>query len=172
MGVGRNLSYKKSVFLRHKGFSSHENVISGDDDLFISKAATKNNTAIVIDHDAFTLSEPPKTWQQWKKQKTRHYSTAKFYKTSQKVLLASYSLTHFLFYPLFAATAFWINLKIALFIFGIRLLFQLFIFYKTMKKLNEQDLFLWFPVFDIWMFFYYIIFSFSLFRKPVKWNSY
>jgi glycosyltransferase involved in cell wall biosynthesis len=170
MGVGRNLSYKKSVWLRNKGFSSHENVISGDDDLFISKAATKNNTAIVIDQHAFTLSEPPKTWRQWMSQKTRHYSTAKFYKTSQKILLASYSFTHFLFYPLFAATAFCVNLKIALLIFGIRLLLQSFIFYKAMKKLNEEDLFIWFPLFDLWMFFYYLIFSFSLFRKRVKWN--
>ena len=58
MGVGRNLSYKKSVFFRHKGFSSHNNLASGDDDLFINKAATKKNIAIVIDKDAFTLSEP------------------------------------------------------------------------------------------------------------------
>ena len=171
MGVGRNLSYKKSVFFRHKGFASHKNIISGDDDLFINKAATKNNTAIVIDQGAFTLSEPPKNWRQWKSQKTRHYSTAKFYKTSQKILLASYSLSHFLFYPLFAATIFCVSLKVALVIFGIRLLFQGFIFYKTMKKLNEEDLFLWFPVFDVWMFFYYLIFSFSLFKKPgEKWK--
>ncbi len=171
MGVGRNLSYKKSVFFRHKGFSSHKNIISGDDDLFINKAATKNNTAIVIDQDAFTLSKPPESWKHWKRQKTRHYSTAKFYKTSQKILLASYSLTHFLFYPLFVATIFLVSLKMALIIFGIRFIFQVLIFYKTMKKLNEQDLFLWFPVFDIWMFFYYLIFSFSLFKKPEKnWN--
>lgn len=168
MGVGRNLSYKKSVFFQHNGFSSHKNIISGDDDLFINKAATKNNTAIVIDQEAFTLSEPPKNWRQWKRQKTRHYSTAKFYKTSQKILLSLYSLTHFLFYPLFVATIFWVSPKTALIIFGIRLLFQGFIFYKTMKKLKEGDLFLWFPVFDVWMFFYYLIFSFSLFKNPDK----
>ncbi|MEP6926867.1 MAG: glycosyltransferase, partial [Ginsengibacter sp.] len=32
MGVGRNLSYKKTVFFRHKGFSSHNHVPGGDDD--------------------------------------------------------------------------------------------------------------------------------------------
>jgi cellulose synthase/poly-beta-1,6-N-acetylglucosamine synthase-like glycosyltransferase len=171
MGVGRNLSYKKSIWLRHKGFSSHENVISGDDDLFISNAATEDNTTIVINKDAFTLSEPPETWRQWMRQKTRHYSTAKFYKTSQKILLASYSFTQFLFYPLFAAVAFFNNTKIALCIFGIRLFIQSIIFYKTMKKLNEEDLFLWFPVFDLWMFFYYLIFSVSVFKTPSKkWN--
>jgi hypothetical protein len=44
MGVGRNLSYKKTVFFRHKGFSAHNHVASGDDDLFISTAATNINT--------------------------------------------------------------------------------------------------------------------------------
>ena len=46
MGVGRNLSYKRSVFFRHKGFSSHHHVQSGDDDLFINMAANKKNTRI------------------------------------------------------------------------------------------------------------------------------
>src|SRR5215212_2085100 len=103
MGVGRNLSYKKSVFFRHKGFSSHNHVASGDDDLFINKAATKKNTAIVIDMDAFTLSEPAKTWKEWRRQKMRHLSTGRYYKFHTKILLGLYSLTHFLVYPLFLA---------------------------------------------------------------------
>ena len=49
MGVGRNLSYKKEVFLRNKGFSSINQIPSGDDDLFINQVATAHNTAIVID---------------------------------------------------------------------------------------------------------------------------
>ena len=37
MGVGRNLSYRKSTFMKNKGFTSHYNIPSGDDDLFISQ---------------------------------------------------------------------------------------------------------------------------------------
>ena len=70
MGVGRNLSYKKTIFYRHKGFSAHNNIPSGDDDLFINMAATKINTKINVDKDAFTLSEPPKTWRQRSNKKT------------------------------------------------------------------------------------------------------
>ncbi|MBK7817364.1 MAG: glycosyltransferase [Sphingobacteriaceae bacterium] len=33
MGVGRNLGYKKDLFYRNKGFSSHYHINSGDDDL-------------------------------------------------------------------------------------------------------------------------------------------
>lgn len=39
MGVGRNLSYKKDVFLKNKGFSAINMIPSGDDDLFINKSS-------------------------------------------------------------------------------------------------------------------------------------
>ncbi len=168
MGVGRNLSYKKSLFFRHKGFSSHNHIASGDDDLFINNAATKKNTAIVIDKGAFTLSEPAKTFKEWRKQKSRHYTTAKYYKTLQKVLLGAYSLSYFLYYPLFIASLLFFSWKIVLAVFALRLIIQAFTFYRAMYKLNEQDLFLWFIFLDIWMFFYYMLFSLSLFKAPSK----
>ena len=87
MGVGRNLSYKKDFFFRNKGFSSINHIPSGDDDLFINKVATKKNTAVVIDPEAITRSIPKTTWRDWRKQKTRHYTTAKYYKPKHKFLL-------------------------------------------------------------------------------------
>lgn len=168
MGVGRNLSYKKSVFFRHKGFSAHNHVASGDDDLFINTASTKNNVEIMIDKDAFTLSESPKTFGQWRKQKARHYSTGKYYKLSHKILLGFYAESYFLFYPLFIATILFFSWKLALIVFGVRFFLQALVFYKTMNKLDEKDLFPIFLLLDIWMFFYYFIFSVAMFRKPGK----
>ncbi|MEO8108398.1 MAG: glycosyltransferase [Ginsengibacter sp.] len=171
MGVGRNLSYKKSVFFRHKGFSSHNNVPGGDDDLFINKSATKNNTNIVIDKDAFTLSQPPTSWKQWRKQKARHYTTSKYYKAPHKFLLGLYAFSQFFFYPLFIATLIFFSWKLALIIFVTRAFWQGFILYKTMQKLDEKDLFPWFLFFDIWMFFYYILFASALYKKPAtEWK--
>ena len=166
MGVGRNLSYKKSVFFRHKGFSSHNHVPGGDDDLFINRAATKNNTAIVIDKDAFTLSEPPKTWKQWIKQKNRHYTTSKYYKPIHKFLLALYAISHFLFYPLFVVSLLFYSWELALIVFGIRFIIQGIILFKVTDKLDEKDLFPLYLLLDIWMFFYYIRFSTAIFKKP------
>ncbi len=168
MGVGRNLSYKKTVFFRHKGFSAHNHVASGDDDLFINMAATKTNTQIVIDKDAFTLSEPPLTWDQWIKQKRRHYSTSRYYKVIHKFLLGLYALSHGVFYPLFIASILFFSWKLSLIILAVRLLIQFFIFYKTMNRLNEKDLLPWFFMLDVWMFFYYIIFSVAMVKKPRK----
>jgi glycosyltransferase involved in cell wall biosynthesis len=168
MGVGRNLSYKKIIFFRHKGFSAHNHVPSGDDDLFINMAATKTNTKINIDADTFTLSEPAKTWGQYAKQKNRHYSTAKYYKPLHKFLLSVYALTYFLFYPLLAAAMIFYNWKFVLIAFGVRFILQAVVYFLGMKKLKEVDLFPYFLLFDIGMFFYYLIFAFSIFKKPSK----
>ena len=106
MGVGRNLSYKKSLFMNNKGFSSINHIPSGDDDLFINKVATKKNTAVIIDPDALTRSIPKTTWGGWLRQKARHYTTAKYYKTKHKFLLGLYFSSQFIFYPLFVVKSF------------------------------------------------------------------
>jgi glycosyltransferase involved in cell wall biosynthesis len=166
MGVGRNLSYKKIVFFRSKGFSAHNNIPGGDDDLFINNAATKKNTKINIDKDSFTLSNPASTWQQWVTQKKRHYTTSKFYKPLHKFLLALYAFSQFIFYPLFVAVCIFYSWKFALIIYGVKLLVQVIVYAKALKKLGEKDLLPFFIFFDIWMFFYYIIFAPALLKKP------
>jgi len=171
MGVGRNLSYKKELFFRNKGFSGINHLPGGDDDLFINKVATAANTNIVLDPDTFTLSEPKKTFGEWFRQKTRHYSAAKYYKPLHKFLLGMYSVSHVLFYPLFIISLVAFDWRLVLPVFGLRLLVQGFIYYKAMKKLHEQDLFAWWWLLDIWMFAYYLIFVPALWKKArPSWN--
>jgi glycosyltransferase involved in cell wall biosynthesis len=165
MGVGRNLSYKKDVFLRNKGFSAINHVPGGDDDLFINKVATSQNTAIVIDKDTFTLSDPKKDFGEWFRQKARHYSTAKYYKPRHKFLLGLYSFSHILFYPLLIVSLFY-DWRVTLSLYGIRLIVQGIVFHKTMRRLGEEDLFPWWWLLDIWMFAYYLIFSSTIWKKP------
>jgi glycosyltransferase involved in cell wall biosynthesis len=171
MGVGRNLSYKKDLFLRNKGFSSINHIPSGDDDLFINKVATKENTAVVIDPDAITRSIPKTTWGGWLKQKSRHYTTAKFYKPKHKFLLGLYFGSQFLYYPAFAAAAIFYDWRFVLPVFGLRLILQGIVLFKSMKKMGEGDLWPWFIFLDMWMFFYYLIFAPALWRTPRRsWN--
>jgi glycosyltransferase involved in cell wall biosynthesis len=170
MGVGRNLSYKKDLFFRNKGFSAINHLPGGDDDLFINKVATKTNTNIVVDKQTFTLSEPKKTFGEWFRQKTRHYSTAKYYRPLHKFLLGFYSFSLIAFYPLFIV-ALLFDWQVALTIYGGRLLIQGFIVYKAMDKLEEKDLFVWWWLLDIWMFAYYLIFVPALWKRPrPTWN--
>ena len=168
MGVGRNLSYKKDLFIRNKGFSSINHVPSGDDDLFINKVATKKNTTVIIDAGAITRSIPKTTWSSWLNQKSRHYTTAKFYKPQHKFLLGLYFATQFTYYPLFAVAIIMYDWRFTLAVFGIRFLLQAIILNKAMKKMDEKDLWPWFILLDMWMFFYYIIFAPALWKKPRK----
>ncbi len=168
MGVGRNLSYKRSLFLNNKGFSSINHIPGGDDDLFINKVANKHNTAIVFDKDTHTLSEPKTTFGEWFKQKSRHYTTAKYYNPKFKFLLGLFSLSNFLIYPLTILSIIFFNWWITLIIFVVRLAVIAFIWRKTMTKMNEADLFPFFFFFDMWMFVYYLLFVPSLWKRPAK----
>ena len=171
MGVGRNLAYRKDVFFRNKGFSAINHIPSGDDDLFINRVANSHNTAVVLDPEAFTLSAPKQTWKDWKRQKSRHYSTGKFYKKGHQFLLGLYTATYFFFYPLFVLSLLFFDWRLALIPLGLRLLTLAIVWHKAMKRLGEEDLFGGFLLWDIWLFFYYIIFAPSLWRKPRKtWN--
>jgi glycosyltransferase involved in cell wall biosynthesis len=172
MGVGRNLSYKKEVFLRNKGFSSINQMPSGDDDLFINQVANKRNTAIVIDKDAHTISEPKTSFNDWMNQKYRHYTTSKYYKTKHSILLAIYALSQFLVYPvLIAALIITKQYILIVSLWSIRAIVQGLILRNTMKKLNELDLWPWYLLFDIWSIFYYLFTLPSVWKAPQKnWN--
>ena len=166
MGVGRNLSYKKELFLRNKGFSFINHVPGGDDDLFINKVATASNTRIVIDKESFTHSESKKTFREWVRQKTRHYTTGKYYKLRHKWLLSFYSISHILFYPAFILSLIYGPLQATLIVFLVRFLVQGIVYFRCMTKLGESDLFPMWWLLDIWMIGYYIIFAPSLWKKP------
>lgn len=69
MGVGRNLAYTSTRFYELKGFASHLQIRSGDDDLFVNEAATAQNTTSCFEKDAITRSIPKATFSAWIKQK-------------------------------------------------------------------------------------------------------
>jgi len=69
---------------------------------------------------------------------------------------------------LFIISLIFFSWKWTLAVFGIRFLLQLFIFYPVAKKLDEKDIYPLFLLFDIWMFFYYLVFSLALIKKPAR----
>ena len=111
MGVGRNLSYKKSVFFRHKGFSAHNHLPGGDDDLFINKAATKNNTAIVVDKDAFTLSEPARTWEAMDKAKEPTLYNEQILQADSQIFIRPVRIITFPFLPVISRVNIFLQLE-------------------------------------------------------------
>ncbi|WP_192821868.1 glycosyltransferase [Rufibacter sp. LB8] len=98
MGVGRNLAYTKTTFLRNKGFASHIRSLGGDDDLFVQEAAKHSRVAIVLDKDAQTQSLPETSWRAWWTQKRRHLSAGRRYKKSEQARIGLFVLSNILFY--------------------------------------------------------------------------
>src|SRR5690349_11485174 len=69
MGVGRNLAYRRSIFLDGKGFNNFLNVTGGDDDLLVNQHATATNTVVHVDENALVYSKPKLTWSTFFNQK-------------------------------------------------------------------------------------------------------
>jgi hypothetical protein len=91
--VGRNLAYRKSLFLEKKGFNNFLHVTGGDDDLFVNMHARGGNTRLEITSGAQTSSFPETTWKTFYQQKIRHLSVGKRYRFSHRFLLGLFSAT-------------------------------------------------------------------------------
>ena len=172
MGVGRNLSYHRSVFYDNRGFIPHYRVRSGDDDLFINRVAKKSNTAIVINPDSYTLSEPKKTFGQWITQKRRHLTTSAHYRFRYKFLLGLYSLSLLLYYLLFVLM---ITLNYSVFpvlgLFALRMAVQYLIFSRCFRQLHEKDLILFILLLEIVLLLVNTgVGIINLFRRPNTWK--
>jgi len=178
MGVGRNLAYNRELFFKSKGFTSHYHIPSGDDDLFINQVATKNNTAIEISKQSQTFSAPKATFSDWMRQKKRHYATGFLYKRKNKILLGLFPLTNLLFYAsLFFLIAMLIkersfyNIILVCSLFVLKVASQMFIFKKSMNKLDEKNLLLISPLMDFLFILINPLIAFSnVIVKENKWK--
>lgn len=173
MGVGRNLSYKKDLFFKNKGFARHYHIASGDDDLFINQAANESNTAVVLEKESFTYSNPASSLMEWSRQKARHLSTGSLYTASSRNRLVFLHGVTYLFW-LFAILAFtrvdWILVTASVFV--LKHLVQLIVLYKGAEKLDEKDIIGGFLLFEFLLLFLYPAWHLNrtLF-KSAKWKN-
>ena len=103
MGTGRNLAYRKSLFLINKGFHDHLGITGGDDDLFVNRHATGSNTAVCLGDASIMRSIPERTWGSFLHQKRRHLSVGKFYRPRDRWRLGLFGLTWILCWALLPA---------------------------------------------------------------------
>lgn len=172
MGVGRNLSYTKTLFFKAKGFASHMHILSGDDDLFVNENATPANTVIEIHPDAQVWSAPKTTWATFWKQKIRHMGAGKAYKNKDKRNLSVQACSAIVFYlllcTLIVISAQWWIVPVVYFI---RLIIQLIVYYPSMNKLNSKNLIWWFPFLDLFFNCFIIVLGIiSSFKKKAEWK--
>ena len=143
MGVGRNLAYRKSVFFKNKGFASHLDIQSGDDDLFIGEVARKDNTQIEFSTPATVRGKAKATLSEWGRQKRRHLSTGWHYRSKIKWLLGLEITSRLLFYLIFLILLFSNHFVFsALCLFAVRTLTMGVIFKFGMTRLKDKNLLL------------------------------
>lgn len=98
MGVGRNLAYRKELFFESGGFTHLMTNIAGDDDLFVNRVATPQNTAVVLSRNSYVWSLAKTNLREWLQQKRRHLSVSPSYRLETKARLAFEPITRGLFY--------------------------------------------------------------------------
>jgi len=172
MGVGRNLAYKKEEFFNVNGFIEHIQVRSGDDDLFINQASTKENTTISYSPQGFTYSKPKESYKAWFVQKRRHVATANYYKFFDKMQLGLfYSSQLFFFLSVILLLSFQFQWIAVLALLATRYTIAWIVMGFSAGKFKENDIKIWFPVVEIMLIFTQInIFITNIFSKPVHWK--
>ena len=172
MGVGRNLSYRKSLFMNNRGYNGHLKVTGGDDDLFVNKHANGKNTRVCIGKDGMVYSHPKTSWGSFFRQKLRHLSVGKHYKFKDRIRLGIFSLSHILFWVLFVLLA--VSMKEPLILaaaFLVRMLLVSVIFNRASSKLGDTIHPALVVILDFLYVFYYIaVGALVVVRKKVKWS--
>jgi len=177
MGFGRNMAYRKDLFFKNRGFASHLNLKSGEDDLFIGEIANSGNTSIDVSSESIVCAETSDVWNHWKEQKMNRIATSSYYSAGTRFRIGVESLSRFLFYGLFIVLLVLgiIELNIALIAIAvglivIRYVLQLNVVNKSAKCLDEHRFCLSVPFFDVLL--PIVGFWFRVIRAFHKENSY
>jgi len=150
MGAGRNLAYRKSLFFRKKGFSSHTHLASGDDDLFVNANASCKNVKVEFRPGSHTRSVAAESAGELYKQKKRHLTTAKYYKSRDRIMLIAEPASRVIFFASFIVLI--SNLFLWPYITGLfaaRTITTHLVFLLNSRRFNEPRLLPYLLLFDI-----------------------
>lgn len=172
MGVGRNMAYRKRLFLENKGFSGYQKITGGDDDIFINKHATRTNTRVRIGSDSIVYSLPKTTWKEYFRQKKRHLSVSKFYKFGDRLRLGILFVSQIGFwFSLIALLCMWHEPYFVIGGFVLRVLIQYIIYYKADRMLGDKFKTWLTPLLDVLYVMYYIGTGITaVASRNIKWN--
>jgi glycosyltransferase involved in cell wall biosynthesis len=149
MGVGRNMAYSKDLYLQSKGFENHLDIIGGDDDLFVNENSEILHVEIMLHESSHTISFSKKKIREYFIQKRRHLQAGTKYKLKDKISLAIFGASQFIFSALFLVLllsgfhTYWVLL-----IFIIKQLIQVYGFHDICKNLKDRDLIYWSPILE------------------------
>jgi len=148
MAVGRNLAYRKEL-LKAAFFDQTGTILSGDDDLLVNQLSVEFNTVFVEKLESQTISKAADSWKSYFHQRRRQLEAGKFYKANDRLKLALLGISQLLFNLLFIKhLVFREYLSIILSIFVVKLILQLWVSFKPIKRLGEVDLWWQLPILE------------------------
>ncbi|RYD58957.1 MAG: glycosyltransferase [Sphingobacteriales bacterium] len=171
MAVGRNIACTKNALLQAQQSEAWAKLPSGDDDLLINTVATKDNLAIISDPEAFTISDAKQTYADWVAQKQRHFSTGKYYRPANWLLVGGYAVVHALTWLLFFLLLVIGDRETVLIAMALRCLPVWILWKEAAKQTHEKGLTLFFPLMDIgWMIYNFAFAPFVLWKNKQQWK--
>lgn len=142
---GRNLAYRKPVYLQVGGFKSIARLISGDDDLLLHLVRKNTHWKLryAIDQESFVSAKPPMNFKEFLHQRSRHASKGRHYPKHLKMgLIAAYlfnlSLLGALFFPILRPVFF--------LLLGAKSLFEFLLISKAATLFHHGKLLRFFPL--------------------------
>lgn len=171
MAVGRNLACTKAAMKKAEQSPEWSKLPSGDDDLLINAVADGRNMVIVATPSSITTSPAKATWGDWLRQKQRHVSTGKYYKTGTKILLGLYALTHslvWLSFLMLLLTPMW---QLALGVLAVRLIINIIIQQRACRITGQRHNIFLFILADIgWMMYNFALSPYILLKNKQRWT--
>lgn len=152
-GCGRNMSYRRSLFMRSGGFIYHYHIPDGADDLFVNQNATKTNTVVALDDGAFTVVPPQPSLRQWHSYRRHRSATHRYYTLGLKIFRMIRPLAVFLFY--LSATLLLVGgvipWYVLLGVLVLKLAWQIVTVYRAADRLDVKPVVAWLsPLFEIY----------------------
>lgn len=90
---GCNMAIRKDYFMEHGGFSAHQNLKAGAEELLVNYTSKPDNTALLLTPSAAVLQDPMPARRLWKQQRVfyaetrRHQRNRYWYRNTQNVRL-------------------------------------------------------------------------------------
>lgn len=157
MGIGRNLAYRKELFFKQKGYSTHLNLQRGEDDLFVNQIITEDNLRVETDKNSVIRMKPIERYKDWKEEKISYLATSSYFHGMQRYLLGFETCSRLLFYAaLIAAIVFgvlnahWLVVGMACVALLIRYTVQAIVINTTATDMDDnRHYYFTLPVFDL-----------------------
>lgn len=152
-GTSDNLAYRKSLFLKNKGFSHSMHLHYGDDDIFVNEITTKDNTEVEISPESMMLTHFENPARMFQTLTLRRLFTEKGIRSSAfalehiKVLLSILNIGALISIIAIDYTNI-ISIAIPIFIVALYTAFYIIIYRKTASMLYSRKLLFSIPLFS------------------------